>query len=121
MYLSLLPEQASGRHKTSHGRAHLFRIASLLAEVATSNHTKDLVNGNIRGQSAVEDGELPLESGRDVIAAASRMYHGCHELQVNNVCEVSWLLQAIKPLHLHQLTHYLICHLSNVWCMWEHA
>lgn len=91
-YLCPLPEEAGGRYQTSHSRAHLLREAPLLAEITTSNYTKDLVDGDIRGQSAVKDGELPLESGWDVIAAPSRMDHGCHKLQVNNVCKVPWLL-----------------------------
>lgn len=85
-----------------------------MAEITTSNDTEDLINGDIRGQSAVEDGELPLESGWDIIAASSWMNHGCHELKVNNVSEVPWLLQTVESFHLHQLTHYLIGHLHDV-------
>ena len=94
--------------------AYFITETSLLAEVATANHTKDFVNRSIRGQSAVENGELPLESGWDIIATSSGMDHGCHELQIHNVSEVPGFLQAVESFHLHQLTYNLISHLLDV-------
>lgn len=73
--------------------------------------TKDLVNGSVGGQCAVEDRELPLEPRGDVVPAAARVNHGCKELDVDYGCKVTRFLQAIHAFHFHHLPHNLIGHL----------
>ena len=75
---------------------------------------KDFVNGCIRGEGTVKNGELPLETGRDVIAPPARVDHGGHELDVHYVGEVPRLLQAEEPSHFHKLADNLIGHLEGV-------
>jgi hypothetical protein len=55
-------------------------IEAFLTEVATADDAKDLVNGVVGGQRAVEDVELALQSLGDVIAPASWLDHGGHKL-----------------------------------------
>ena len=87
--------------------------SSLSAKVSTTNDPKDFVNGCIRREGTVENGELPLEAGRDVVASPARVDHGRHELDVHNVGEVPWLLQAEESSHLHKLANDLIGHLKG--------
>ena len=42
------------------------------------------------------------------------MDHGSNELDVHNVSEVSWFIQAVHTLHLHHLTGDLICYLNSI-------
>lgn len=84
---------------------------SLGSKVAFTNDTKYFVDGYIGRQSAVKDSELTLESGRNVITTTSWMDHGCHQLNINNVSEISRFFQTVKTFGLHQLTDYLIGHL----------
>lgn len=78
-----------------------------------SARTEYLVDGGVRGQGAVEDGELPLQSLRDVVAASSGMDHGCQELHVHNVGELAWFLQVVEAVLFHQLPDNLIGHLCR--------
>lgn len=41
------------------------------------------------------------------------MNHGCQELDVNNIGELSWLLQVEEAILLHQLSDNLIGHLGT--------
>ena len=91
-YLGLLPEQACAGHQLLDGGAHLCSEAPLRTEVARANHAKDLVDGGVRGQRAIEDGELSLEASGDVVAVTRGVDHGCHELDVHDVGEVARLL-----------------------------
>lgn len=75
--------------------------------------TKYLVDGGVGGQGAVEDGELPLQPLRDVVAASSRMNHGCQKLHVHNVGELAGFLQVVEAVLFHQLSHNLIGHLCR--------
>lgn len=74
--------------------------------------TKYLVYRSIGGQCAVKDGELPFQSLWDVITASSRMNHCCQELNIHNICELSWLLQIEETILFHQLSDNLISHLQ---------
>lgn len=76
--------------------------------------TKYLVNGGIWRKSAIKDGELSLEPLRDVITTSTRLDHGPNELDVNDVGEVAWFLQAVHAMHLHHLSHNLISHLQEI-------
>lgn len=75
--------------------------------------TKYLVNGGVGGQSAVEDGELPLEPLRDVVAASSGMNHGCQKLHVHNVGELARFLQVVEAFLFHHLPDNLVGHLCR--------
>ena len=87
---------------------------SLLFIIGTlKNLTKYLVYRRIRRQGTVEDGELTLDSFRNIIPSSSRMNHGGDELNVYNVRELARLLQIVKPLLFHYLTYNLVCYLSN--------
>ena len=80
----------------------------LRAEVSASDDGEDLVDGAVWGQRAVEDGKLALQALRDVVAAAARVDHRRHELDVDDVGELARLLEAVEALHLHRLTRYLV-------------
>lgn len=75
--------------------------------------TKYLVNGGVGRQGTVEDTKLALQSLWNVVATTTRLDHGCYELYVHNVCEVSWLLQVVHALVLHHLPGDLIGHLIS--------
>ena len=109
----VLPQQPGAGDQPGSRATHLLHEAPLRTEVAAANDPKDLVNGGIGGQGAVEDSELPLEAGRDVIAASARMNHGCQKLDIHDVGEVPRLLQVVEATHLHQLSHNLIGHLGR--------
>ena len=110
-YLGSLPQDPGTRDQLLQYCSDLITKSSLFAEVPHTNDTKDLVNGGVGWQRTVEDGELSFETWRNVIASSSRMDHSSYQLDVLNVCEVSWLLMAIEPSHLHKLPHNLIGHL----------
>ena len=76
-------------------------------------HTKYLVNWVVWRQSTIEDRELALESLRNVVAATAGLDHGCDELDVHDVREVSGLLQVIHATHLHHLARDLIGYLAG--------
>lgn len=80
--------------------------------------TKYLVNRGVGGQGAVEDGELPLQPLRDVVAASPRMNHGCQKLHVHNVGELAGFLQVVETILLHQLPDNLIGHLCRNYSFW---
>ena len=48
--------------------------------MTAANHAKDLVNGGVRWQRAVQDGELAFQTLWDVITASSWLDHGSQEL-----------------------------------------
>ena len=114
-YFGSLPQYPGARDELLHHCSDLITKAPLLAEVSRAYDTKDLVNGVVGWESAVEDGELPLETWGDVVAAPSRVDHGSYQLDVLNVCEVSWFLMTVEPSHFHQLPHNLIGHLHAWW------
>ena len=80
-YLGELPQPPGDWHKLAHQVPHILGEASLRAVVALPDLTKDLVNGRVGGQSAVEDAELALETLRDVITTTARLDHGGQVLQ----------------------------------------
>ena len=47
------------------------------------------------------------------------MDHGCYQLHILDVGEITWLLKAVEALCLHHLSHNFICHLVtplvNLW------
>lgn len=75
--------------------------------------TEDLIDGGVRWQSAVEDGEVSLESLRDVVPPAAGVNHGRQDLDVNNIGEVSRFVQIVHAFHFHHLTHYFVGDLRN--------
>ena len=93
---------------------HLWAESPLRTKVTTANDSKYLVNGGIRREGAVEDGELSLEASRNVVASSSWMDHGSHELDVHNAGKVPRLLQTVEPMHFHHLADNLIGDLRNV-------
>lgn len=67
--------------------------------------TKDLIDGGVRWQSAVEDSEVSLQSLRDVVPPASGVNHGRQHLYVDDIGEVSRFVQIVHAFHFHHLTH----------------
>ena len=116
----VLPQQPGAGDQPGSCITHLLDEASLRTEVARANDSKDLVNGGVGWQGAVEDSELSLEAGRDVIATSTRMNHGRQKLDIHNVGEVPRLLQVVEATHLHQLSHYFIGHLGKEKWSWKH-
>ena len=110
-YLGSLPENPSAGYNCLDCLAHFIREPSFGTEVSVSNEPKDFVNGRVGREGAVVNGELPFEALRDVISSSTRMDHGGQELDVDNVGVVSRLLQAIEPIHLHELPNNFIGHL----------
>ena len=83
-------------------------------ERTTGKHlTKDLINGVVTGQSAVEYTELPLQSLWNVISAPSWVNHGRQELNIGQISEVTGFLQVIETFVLHNLTDYFIGYLRR--------
>ena len=60
MYLCLLPEYPRSGHQFCDSFTDFFAEAPLGTKVAVSNHPKDLVDGSVRREGTIEDGELPL-------------------------------------------------------------
>jgi len=85
---------------------------SYLYEITTSNCSEHFIDGCIGRQCTVEDIELPLESLWNIITSATWMYHCSHHLDVNNVGELSRLLQVVETACFHQLPCCLVCHLK---------
>jgi len=61
-------------------------------EVAAADCAEDLVDGNAGRNRTVEDVELTLQTLRDVVSSAARMYHGADHLNVHDVRELARLL-----------------------------
>ena len=78
-----------------------------------SRLTEDLVDGAVGGEGAVEDGEVSLEALRDVVATPARVDHRRHKLDVNDLDEVSWLVDAVHAVRLHTLARDLVGHLRG--------
>lgn len=87
-------------------------------EISIADGFEDLVNGAVWGQGAVEDVEMPLQTGRDVITASTGVNHGRDHLNVHDVGELSRLLQVVETPGLHHLSSDLIGHLQKL--MWSH-
>jgi len=83
-------------------------------EVSAADGAKDLVDGDAGRYRAVEDVELSLESLWNVVAAAAGVDHGADHLDVDDVRELSGLLQVVETGHLHQLARQLVRHLSTL-------
>ena len=81
-------------------------------KVAAAHGAEDLVDGRVTGKGAVEDAEVSFEAFWDVVAASSRVDHGSHQLDVNDVREFSWLLQIVEATLFDHLSRDLIGHLS---------
>lgn len=69
--LSVSPHLPGERHQLVHHGPHLLVEAALTAEVSAGDHAEDLVDGALGGDGRVEDTEVTLETGRDVVPAAS--------------------------------------------------
>ena len=82
-------------------------------KVAAADSSEDLINGGVGRQRAVVDGELSLEALGDVVAAAARVDHGAHHLDVDDAGELTGLLQVVEALLLDHLTRDLIGHLVS--------
>lgn len=83
-----------------------------VSEESRSNGCEYFINGGVGWKCAVDDGEMSLQSLRDVVPTPSRMNHGCHHLNVHDVRELSWLFKVVEASHFHQLTSYFIRHLK---------
>ena len=83
-------------------------ILHYLVKVSLSDSPKDLVNGVVGRQSAVEDVEMAFQTLWDVITTSARMDHGSHHLDVYNVCKFTRLLQVVEPFLFNHLTCNLI-------------
>ena len=60
---------------------HLSFEASGSVEVSPSDCTKDVIDGVLGGDGAVEGDKVSLDSVRNVVPPPSRMVHGRHVLQ----------------------------------------
>ena len=69
-----LPQDSGRRNQVVH-ELHYLLFKPFRAEVAAADHREDLVDGVVGRQRTVEDGELALESFRDVVPASSRVDH----------------------------------------------
>ena len=86
-----------------------------------------MIDAFIRGNSAVECDEVSFEPLRHVISSSSGMNHRCHELSVDQLMELTWLLQAVETFHLnHRSEHFIgrlispAVHLGDVDVINEH-
>lgn len=89
----------------------LSHVNSYRNEISIADGFEDLVNGTVWWQGAVEDVEMPLESGWDVITTSSWVNHGSNHLDVHDIGKLSRLLQIVETFSLHHLTSDLIGHL----------
>ena len=80
-------------------------------EISASHRPEDLIDGRVGRQRAVNDGEVSLETLRDVVTAAARVDHGAHHLDVDDVRKLARLLQVIETFLLNHLSRDLIGHL----------
>lgn len=100
------------------------RLLPYLDKIARTYGVENFVNGIVGWKSAVEDVEMSLQPLGDVISSTTRMDHGCNQLYVYDVGELSRLLQVIETLSFHQLSCDFICHLSLkdkswTWSFWS--
>jgi len=107
LHLRHLPDDSRHRNEVVDELNDLL-IEPLRTEVAAADDRKDLVDGAVGRQRAVKDGELALESLRDVVPTASRVDHRCQELDVDDVGELAGLLEAVEALDLHRLAGNLV-------------
>lgn len=85
-----------------------------LDEVAFADCSEDLVNGAVGRQGTVEDVELTFQTLWDIVTTPSWMNHGCHHLDVHNVCELTGFLQVVETLPFDHLSCNLIGDLQKV-------
>jgi len=97
-----LPDDSSCRDQVIH-KLHNRLRKPRWAEIATANHSEDLVDRVVRRKSTVEDGELALETLWNIVPASSRMDHCRKELDIDNVGKLSRLLETVETLGLHRL------------------
>lgn len=85
MYLGFdgLPHSSGGGHQGSSQSTDPGAEASLGAEVSLSQGAEDPVDGGVGGKGAVKDGELSLQTLRDVVTSSSGMDHGRHQLHTS--------------------------------------
>ena len=69
--LGCVPESPGDRHQFLHQLAHVVGEAAFGAVVSGGDGAEDEIDGRVGRQGAVEDGEVPLQTLRDVIAAAA--------------------------------------------------
>ena len=82
--LSKLPESSCDGNQFSCHVDDLIGETPILDVVAASNTAKDLVDGGVGGQGAVNDHKLSLQSLGDIITTSSRLDHGSQELETTN-------------------------------------
>ena len=80
-YLSQLPEPPGDRYESGNEVAHFRFKSSRLAIMATANHAEDFIDGGVRGEGAVKDVELPLETLWNIITSSAWLDHGRHKLK----------------------------------------
>ena len=70
--------------------SYRFGELPLFAEISGCDCGKDFVNGCVGREGAVENAKLPLKTLRNVVSATTWVDHGGHQLDVSDVCEVTW-------------------------------
>lgn len=100
----LLPKLSRARHQRLDHFLHLFRETAIGVEVSTTDGAEDLVDGSIRRQCAVQDGELAFESAWYVVSSSAGLNHGSHKLNVDNVGEISRFVKTVESFHFHYLS-----------------
>lgn len=111
--LSFLPELSRSRHQRNNHFLNFCLKTALVVEVATAYRAEDLIDGSICGKSAVKNGELPLQTARNVITTSTRLYHGCYKLNVDDVREFTGFVETVESLHLHDLPHNFVSNLKT--------
>lgn len=76
-------------------------------------NTEYFVDGCIRWQCTIENGELPLEALWYVIPTSTRMDHSSNKLHISYISKVPWFVHWIETSHLHALPDNLIGDLQN--------
>ena len=66
-HLGLGPNHPRERHEFLDARPHLRREAALEVEVSGGDAAEDLINGGVWRHGGVEDAEVPLQSGWNII------------------------------------------------------
>ena len=79
----------------------------------TSKLTKDLINGCVRRQCAIEDRELAFQTLRNIVTPSAGMDHSADELHVHDIGELARFVKIEEAAHLHRLTRDLVCDLEN--------